>query len=253
MSHLTYTPPPAVPRGHDRSRPRLWQHDYLHLRPLAADLRPRILAAAAGPLPRVLDLGCGFAPYRADFPPATAYIGADLEPGVRPQVLAVGEALPFGDGVIHAVLSSQVLPVVEDPSQVAAEMRRVAVPGAPVWVSCHGAWPHSTPRPEHRFGEPDLRALFSWLDRLEVIPQGGMLGMPFALANIGVREAVRAAERRLGAPARLLWIPAHAFFLVSNLAGRLLERLARWGPLRPFLGYLHGSMPMNYLVAGVRR
>jgi hypothetical protein len=68
-----------------------------------------------------------------------------------------------------------------------------------------------------------------------------------------VREGVRAAERRLGPPARLLWIPAHAFFVGSNLAGRLLERLAGWRPLRPFLGYLQSSLPMNYLVAGVRQ
>ena len=82
----------------------------------------------------------------------------------------------------------------------------------------------------------------------EVVPEAGLLAQPFALLNVGVREAVRAAERRLGPlawPARPL---GAMIFLMSNLAGRLLERLAARGPLSVFLGALDRSLPLNYLV-----
>jgi hypothetical protein len=46
----------------------------------------------------------------------------------------------------------------------------------------------------------------------------------------------------------VLRVPASGAYLVSNLAGRLLERLAGRGPLAEFLGYLDRRLPMNFLV-----
>ena len=74
--------------GPRRARPRLWHHDYLHLRPLAQDLR-RVLGqaqgdgngGAAGGGWRVLDLGCGASPYRTYFPGSLqSYVRVDLDP-----------------------------------------------------------------------------------------------------------------------------------------------------------------------------
>jgi len=213
--------------------PRLWHHDYLHLRPLARDLRERIGAAAGeARLARVLDLGCGDSPYRSFF-------GGAVERYVR-----------FAGESFDGLLSAQVLLLVDDPAAVVQEIRRVTRPGARVWVSCHGAWPDSSPRPENRFGEPDLHRLFAPLGAVEVIPQGGMLGLPPALVNVAVREAVLAAERRFGPLMKILRLPAAVIYTSLNLIGRLLERLAARGPLRAFLGYLDRGMAMNYLVVG---
>ena len=238
-----------------RTRPRLWHHDYLHLRPLARDLRERIGAAAGeGELARVLDLGCGDSPYRSFFACSVErYVRLDPDPGVRPDLIGRAEALPFAGESFDGLLSAQVLLLVADPAAVVEEIQRVMRPGGRFWVSCHGAWPHSSSRPENRFGEPDLHRLFALLGPVEVIPQGGMLALPLALTNVAVREAVRAAERRFGPLMKLLRLPAAVLYTVLNAIGRLLERLAGRGPLRAFLGYLDRGMPMNYLVVGRKR
>jgi SAM-dependent methyltransferase len=236
----------------DRTNPRLWHHDYLHLRPLARDLRERIGAAAGEDrLARVLDLGCGESPYRSFFGGSVErYVRLDPDASVRPDLIGRAEALPFTGDSFDGLLSAQVMLLVDDPAAVVQEIRRVTRPGGRFWVSCHGAWPDSSSRPENRFGEPDLHRLFAPLGPVEVIPQGGMLALPLALTNVTVREAVRAAERRLGPLMKILRLPAAVFYMILNIVGRLLERLAARGPLRAFLGYLDRGMPMNFLVIG---
>jgi len=236
----------------DRSRPRLWFHDYLHLRPIARDLEIRIGAAVRERVPRrVLDLGCGASPYRRYFGDVGDYVRLDLARGAAPDVIAPAESLPFADASFDMILSTQALQLAADPAAAAAEIARVARPGARVWVTAPLAWPYDAST-EHRFGEPQLAALFSGLRVLEVVPQGGMLGFPCALWNVMVREAVGAAERRVGAPARLLRAPAAAFYLASNLVGRGLERAAARGPAAALLAFLDARLPMNVLVAAER-
>ena len=236
----------------DRSRPRLWFHDYLHLRPIALDLERRIRAAVGEHAPRrVLDLGCGASPYRRFFGDVETYVRVDLAPHVAPDVIARGEGLPFADAAFDMVLSTQALQLSKDPAAVAAEIARVARPGARVWVTAPLAWPYDAAT-EHRLGVPQLGALFGGLRVVEVVPQGGMLAFPCALWNVMVREAVLAAERRLGPPAKLLRIPAAAFYLASNLAGRALERAAAAGPAAGLLPFLDARLPANVLVSAER-
>jgi len=248
-----------APEGRRRSRPRLWHHDYLHLRPLALDLG-QALAAAEGNPPgavepwRILDLGCGASPYRAFFPAAlAAYVRVDLNFSAAPGVVARGESLPFLEATFDGILAAQVLQFTDQPQAVVAEIRRLTRPGGRVWLTCHGAWPQEGTVPENRYGRPDLERLFSAFERVTVTAEGGYLGFPFVLFNLALRQAVRAAERRFGSVARLLRVPAAIAFLAANIAGRTLERLARGGPLRPFLAHLDRSLPMNYMVVAERR
>jgi len=249
---------PAPGEGRRRARPRLWHYDYLHLRPLAADLR-RVLGAARGD-PRgpgepwcILDLGCGASPYREFFPPALeGYVRVDVDGAASPTVLARGESLPFAAATFDGILAAQVLQFTSEPQVVVEEIRRLVRPGGRVWLTCHGAWPREGTDPENRYGEPDLERLFSSFERVTVTAEGGYLGFPFILFNLALREGVRASVRRFGAVARILHLPAGVAYLLANLAGRLLESLSRGGPLRPFLGHLDRSLPMNYLVVAER-
>jgi SAM-dependent methyltransferase len=246
---------PHVTGGTRRGRPRLWHHDYLHLRPLARDLTRTIEAAVGeGPLEDVLDVGSGPSPYRNLFGAKVArYVRLDRLEGERPGVVARAEAMPFRDASFDAVLSTQLWGLVDEPSEVVREIVRVARPGARVWLSGPANWPYDSARAEHRFGAPDLPELVEGLDVVTILPEGGMVGLPFALWNIAVREATRAAERRLGVVGRFLRGPAVVSNFVSNLAGRALERLAAAGPLSGYLGYLDGRMPMNFLVVARKR
>jgi hypothetical protein len=94
--------------------------------------------------------------------------------------------------------------------------------------------------------------LFSGLSVTEIVPQGGMMAAPFLLLNVGVREAVIAARRRIGPAALVLRPFATAIFVLANACGRTLEILAAKGPLAPFLGSLDRRLPMNFLVTAVK-
>jgi SAM-dependent methyltransferase len=230
-----------------RSRPRPWHHDYLHLRSIAFDLGSRL--AASGALGRVLDLGSGAAPYRPLFGGTVdQYVTVDADAAAGSTVVARAESLPFRDGVFDAVLSTQLLGLVQDPQIVAAEIERALRPGGRLWLTCPAAWPYDSARCEHRFGEPQLRELFRGLDVVEIVPQGGLLALPFALANQVAREAAVAAWKRSAALGALVRAVAMPCYLLANGAGRLLERLAEFRWLRPFLGYLDRRLPMNFLV-----
>ena len=233
-----------------RSRPRIWHHDYLHLRPLAIDLAARGRSIGASGL--VLDVGSGRAPYRAHFPCGT-YVTLDRDAATRPSVVARAEALPFSDGVFDLVLSTQLLGLVDDPAGFGREVARVVRPGGLVLVSAPAAWPYDSARVEHRFGLAQLGGLFPGLTVRETVREGGMLALPFALFSSVVREAMRAARRRAGWLAEVATPLALAAIVASNLAGRLLERLASRGPLASFLGYLDARLPMNWLLVAERR
>jgi SAM-dependent methyltransferase len=253
-----------MPLSPARERPRLWHHDYLHLRPLLVSLRER-LASLPGDA-RVLDLGCGMSPYRALGPPTARWVRVDLAPGVGPPRRGGcpvapggrgsgrrrGEQLPFRDGVFDVVLSTQILGLVEDPWAVGHEIARVLRRGGVALVSAPAAWPYDSAAVEHRWGVPEIERVFPELAVREVRVLGGMLGLPFSLLNVGAREAVRSAERRFGRAASLLRAPAAALFAGANLAARTLEILAARGPLASYLGYLDGRLPTNLLVIAER-
>jgi len=239
-----------MPLSPARERPHLWHHDYLHLRPLLESLRERLGGVSQGA--RVLDLGCGLSPYRGLAPSSARWVRVDLAAEVRPDVVARGEHLPFPDAAFDLVLSTQILGLVDDPQAVGHEVARVLRPGGMALVSAPAAWPYDSAAVEHRWGVREIERVFPELAVREVRVLGGMLGLPFALLNVGVREGVRSAERRLGRAASLLRAPAAALFVVSNLAGRTLEKLAARGPLASYLGYLDGRLPTNLLVVAER-
>ena len=237
-----------------RGRPRLWHHDYLHLRPLSADVRARIATwgRPGGPV-RILDLGSGASPYREWIGPGAHYVRCDADPASHPDVVARAERLPFAEGVFDAVIATQVLELVESPREVAREIARVLAPGGTACVTTPLHFPYDAAAPGNRFGEPQLRELFSGLEIVEIRAQGGMMAAPFLLANVGVREAVLAAGRRSRVAGAAMSPFAAAFFVASNATGRLLERLAGGGPLSPLLGYLDRRLPMNVLLLAVKR
>lgn len=231
----------------------MWHHDYLHLRPIARDLEARIEEAVRHRAPEaVLDLGCGASPYRRFFGDVRSYVRVDLERSAAPDAVARAEALPFADAAFDLALSTQLLQLVEDPARMGSELARVVRPGGRVWVTLPAGWPYDARDHEHRFGAPDLPRLFAGLRVLEIVPEGGLLAMPWSVLNLLVREAVRAAERRAGIAARPLRLPATGLYLLSNLAGRAVEGLASRGPLSRLLGFLDARLPLNFLVVAER-
>ena len=96
--------------GRRRARPRLWHHDYLHLRPLSRDLERSIATARRERSFRaILDVGSGDAPYREWLgDDASRYVRLDCDAAKTPSAVGLAEALPFRDGTFDAVLLTQV-------------------------------------------------------------------------------------------------------------------------------------------------
>lgn len=140
-----------------RLHPGLRDPDYLVLKDLFL-LVQRLAVAARG---RVLDYGCGGAPYRGLFEHCTEYVAADVTPG--PQVnLRLG-----ADGLTNeppesydTVLSTQVLEHVGDPDRYLQECRRVLKPGGQLILSTHGMIEeHACPDDYYRWTSRGLETL----------------------------------------------------------------------------------------------
>jgi SAM-dependent methyltransferase len=97
--------------------------------------------------------------------------GADLREGDL-------EALPFSDGSFDAVTAFNSMQYASDPTAALREVRRVAVPGAPVAITTWGA-------PE----QCEMRAVLGAIGSLLPPPPPGA-GGPFALAAPGALEGL---------------------------------------------------------------
>jgi SAM-dependent methyltransferase len=132
-----------------RSAPRLWDTDWLVLRPLARLLREQA-AAYVAPGALMVDFGCGDMPYA---PAMRAlgfdYRGADIDDGGDLRIDAAGR-VPLPDGCAGAVLSVQVLEHVGDLASYCAEIRRLLRDDGTVLLSTHGNWLYHPHPEDHR-------------------------------------------------------------------------------------------------------
>lgn len=111
---------------------------------------------------RLLEVGCGDAPYRALFAPRVErYVASDLvsSPG-RVDVVADAGQLGFRSDSFDSVLCTQVLEHVPDPYCVLSEVRRVLRPGGLALLTVPlNAGIHRAPHDYFRFTEHGLRIL----------------------------------------------------------------------------------------------
>jgi SAM-dependent methyltransferase len=142
-----------------RVAPRLWDTDWLQLRPLARLLREKAKAHLR-PGGVMIDLGCGTMPYAGMMRDlGWHYQGADIDA----DAVGVGEAVahgklpidpdgrvPFPDHGADAVISVQVLEHIADLDSYCAEIRRLLAPGGLVLLSTHGSWFYHPHPEDHR-------------------------------------------------------------------------------------------------------
>lgn len=141
-----------------RSKPRLWDTDWLVLRPLGSLILQTV--AAHSPLrAKLIDLGCGDMPYRAALEQqAIRYVGADIDEGGDVQIGSDGR-VPFDPQSFDAVLSVQVLEHVRDLNVYFAEIRRLLREDGILYLSTHGSWLyHPHPEDHRRWTGPGLVA-----------------------------------------------------------------------------------------------
>jgi SAM-dependent methyltransferase len=215
----------AVAGRHPELRP--WHFQWLAGMPLYGVLRP-LLGSLTGD---VLDVGCGYKPYRRWIPGAARYFGIDVFPGPAVDAVIVpGEPWPVGDEEFDVVLCTQVLEHVGDLELTASELVRTVKPGGTVVISVPFIFgEHNSPHDYRRFSRYGIRRLIE--DRLEIVdiePHGAIGSTVGAIVLGWTYDAMprRGPAALAVAPLLPLWL---LLCLVTNMLGALLDRLDTTG------------------------
>ena len=195
---------------------------------------------------RVIDVGCGQAPYRRLLQPEW-YVGADRMPRVgRTDVVADVAALPVADAAFDGVVCTEVIEHVPDERALARELARVARPGAALLLSSpfvHGL--HEQPY--------DFRRLTS-IGLVSVLEEAGWevrsvsaIGGPLVVA---VDSAVRATDSWLRRIARRIPGASGPALRLQTAVSAAVQRLLGTVALRSPIGHLRRIDPAG---AGLHR
>lgn len=183
---------------------------------------------------RVVDVGCGFSPYRRFLTAATAYAGVELHARYRPQVVASSLALPFREASADGVMLTEVLEHLPEPADALEEARRILRPGGLLYVTVPMTWGlHYVPHDYYRFTRWGIAHLLEKagfeVETLE--PFGGLFTI------IGARLADLASTLLLDRPLRALGmergrlrlcaLALAPFNLPAYHLGRILDHLWR--------------------------
>jgi SAM-dependent methyltransferase len=204
----------------DRLEPSLFQYDYLALSTLTADIR-RLLGEVPPPTGpeggTALDIGCGNSPYRALAESRGFRLKTlDISNESAPDFVGTVEDTRLPDGFADLVLCTQVLEHSLDPERGLRDINRILRPGGHLIVTAPHIWfYHPHPTDNWRFTQEGLirLAMRAGFEPRRLLSQGGSALSFFQIGNFLLYGAVG----NLGAPA----------YLVSNVVGRLADRLVR--------------------------
>lgn len=173
---------------------------------------------------RVVDLGCGACPYKADIlKTATEYVGVDWPSSQHDQsqvdVFAdLSGRLPFDDGYADTVVSFQVMEHLPEPASFLSESARILKPGGHLIITVPFMWHvHESPHDYFRYTRYGLTYLLekAAFSEIAVTENTGFWQTTILKANY---HSLRFAR----GPRRYLWMP---FWLLGQLAAPILDRL----------------------------
>ncbi|MEM7306540.1 MAG: class I SAM-dependent methyltransferase [Planctomycetota bacterium] len=216
--------------------------DWMHLRGSVE----RCAEHASGLL---LDVGTAESPYAELFAPhVSRYLGLEYPPSILDKlpelwsmldragrtvdVFGDGNRLPFGDGTLDTVLSTEVLEHVPRPRQCIGEMGRVLKPGGTLILTVPFLQPlHELPSDYYRYTPSSLRdlATAAGLEVVSVEPRGnfaaavGALTVQYLLRTLGAKELQSDGSVLPSAWRNVLLAPAYA---TVQLTAHLLSKLS---------------------------
>jgi SAM-dependent methyltransferase len=219
--------------------------DYLYLvHRLLQDAARRHLSQLSG---RVLDLGCGDAPYRELLPADVIHIGVDHLPLPGVKALASGEALPFADASFDGAMCTEVIELSSNPWQFCAELGRVLKPGGRLYLTAPFDWHLLTPPHDYfRFAPSGIRAMLTaaGFEVRSLEPVGGMFSATTGkmLENL-FSDVWQPLTRAVGIK-RGAYLSAALMTLPLNLAAVKMA---------PLLDRLTPRSPISFAVSAVRQ
>ncbi len=154
---------------------------------------------------KIIDVGSGNSSYGVFFPNR---ITVDIDPKRKPHVIGSAYDLPFKDGEVEAVLSTDVFEHLKDPVKAVAEMKRVLKKGGTVIFATRFIFPiHDSPNDFWRFTKYGLRELFKDFDIVELEAET----VNFSTISILLQRIGFQTKLRFNKPAKLF------IFLLARL------------------------------------
>lgn len=238
---------------------RLWHNNYLPSKPIERAMRR--FGQQFHPDQQVLDIGCGFMPYKKFF--TCHYIGADPLPGVQPDIVCDAWQVPLPDNSLDGIILNQSFEHILHPAATAAEIFRLLKPGGQLIVTTpqtmknHSVAVPSSTAPFHnfstdvhpywqndffRFTKYGLIALFHQFTITDLYETSGYFGSIFQLFNYFFASMTN--RHNLLSP----------LYFINNVAGLSLDQLARFiikfnTPLtRKFNYFVFSSLTINLIM-----
>jgi SAM-dependent methyltransferase len=172
----------------------------------------------------LLDVGCGYQPYRELFTTIDGYVAMDRTTAAAPDLCGDALALPFGDALFDTVICNQVLEHVPDPARVMSEVARVLKPCGQLLLTTPQTWGlHLEPYDFYRYTKYGLAHLGrqAGFDVIDVVPTTG-------LAATIAQRIVDTISVAYVAPARIAYRgPAKALLLPILWIGNGLDHVLR--------------------------
>lgn len=223
-----------------RLSPRITDFAYIHFRNNLRVFREFLQIALSSSVTklRVLDLGCGFKPWKPFFPHAE-YVGVDYSSTCSSaDALGLADNLPFRDGSFDAVILSEVIEHTVDPNAVLRETRRVVKSGGVVFISSPFFFPeHGAPFDFFRPTKHLYIRMFSQDEILVLSEANSSFSTPLVALCLAVESS----------PFRLLRGLTHLLYACANLVACAIDRaIAFFGPkvMRTYRTYFYG-MPVG--------
>ncbi|MFC1620017.1 methyltransferase domain-containing protein [Candidatus Neomarinimicrobiota bacterium] len=173
---------------------------------------------------RVIDLGCGPAPYKEDIlHVAEEYIGVDWESSYHDtssvDIFAnLVEKLPFDNAFADTVVSNQTMEHLPEPALFLSECYRILKPGGGLLITVPFMWHiHEEPYDYYRFTRHGLQYLLAknGFEQIDIRANSGFWQMLVLKFNY---HTVRFAK----GPLRLLWVP---IWWLGQIVAPFLDRI----------------------------
>jgi len=178
---------------------------------------------------RIIDVGCGFQPYRRFLQGYRNYVGIDRDGSRKPDMVSMVQVLPLASSSAEAVLCAEVLEHTDDPGGVTREIVRLLKPGGLLVLTAPMSWNlHYEPYDYFRFTRYGLQKLIT--DAGCQVIHVRRLGGLFALIGSRLTDVVYRKMANLLRPIpivrhvapMMIVIPINVFFyLLSRVADNL--------------------------------
>lgn len=219
----------------ERLQPQLSDFTYLMTKSYRLTMdRFRKLLSKQWKKPIILDLGCGYKPFRSLFPKKCRYIGVDTDKNSFANVIADNHSLPFKDSTFNAVIASEVLEHSVNEYKFVSELRRVCKNQALVFISLPFIFPeHGQPEDYQRFTQYKLRELFKKDEIVLLQPSNNITASVFIFINMFFR--IMYGSSKILAP----------IYMVNNFLAIMAENMGNFFA-RGYIASALKSCPIGY-------